>query len=363
MTHARGGGCRYRDGMLAMVLTATSPIGTKPLRFATFPDPSPGPGEVLIRVGACAACRTDLQIAEGDLRARTMPIVLGHQVAGRIEGLGEGVTDWAEGDRAGLTWLAGSCGDCAHCQAGRENLCVQATFTGWDRHGGFAEMVTARADVVVPLPDGPDDRHLAPLLCGGVIGFRALRVAGVTPGSRVGLYGFGASALQAIQVARHWGCRVAVATRSDEGRSRALEMGAEWVGGYDDAPPFPLDAAVTFAPSGDVVVAALRALERGGQRHSPRSHPTVQLRRPVVGAIDTQRRQRHPRRCPRLSGDRRADPGTYSGGGVRTSRCKPGPKAHRVGRGAGCRGHHSLIAVPRGPAVRPRGRAVIRIRQ
>ena len=264
MTHARGGGCRYRDGMLAMVLTATSPIGTKPLRFATFPDPSPGPGEVLIRVGACAACRTDLQIAEGDLRARTMPIVLGHQVAGRIEGLGEGVTDWAEGDRAGLTWLAGSCGDCAHCQADRENLCEQATFTGWDRHGGFAEMVTARADVVVPLPDGPDDRHLAPLLCGGVIGFRALRVAGVTPGSRVGLYGFGASALQAIQVARHWGCRVAVATRSDEGRSRALEMGAEWVGGYDDAHPFPLDAAVTFAPSGDVVVAALKAVDRGG---------------------------------------------------------------------------------------------------
>ena len=265
MTHARGSGCRYRDGMLAMVLTATSPIGTKPLRFATFPDPSPGPGEVLIRVRACAACRTDVQIAEGDLRARTMPIVLGHQVAGRIEGLGEGVTDWAEGDRAGLTWLAGSCGDCAHCQAGRENLCEQATFTGWDRHGGFAEMVAARADVVVPLPDGPEDRHLAPLLCGGVIGFRALRVAGVTPGSRVGLYGFGASALQAIQVARHWGCRVAVATRSDEGRSRALAMGAEWVGGYDDAPPFPLDAAVTFAPSGDVVVAALRALERGGR--------------------------------------------------------------------------------------------------
>ena len=250
--------------MRAMVLVSTAPIGTKPLRFATFPDPQPGPGEVRIAVGACAACRTDLQIAEGHLAARTMPIILGHQVAGRIDAVGEGVTGWAEGDRAGLTWLAGSCGTCPNCLTGRENLCAEATFTGWDRHGGFAELVSARADVVVPLPEGPDDRDLAPLLCGGVIGFRSLRVAGVEPGQRVGLYGFGASALQAIQVARHWGCRVAVATRSEHEQQRALDLGAEWAGGYDDTPPFPLQSAVTFAPSGDVVVAALKALDRGG---------------------------------------------------------------------------------------------------
>ncbi len=250
--------------MRAMVLTATSPIGTKPLRFATFPDPEPGPGEVRIRVGACAACRTDLQIAEGDLAPHRLPIILGHQVAGRVDVVGDGVTDWVEGDRAGLTWLAGSCGECAHCLAGRENLCPSATFTGWHRHGGFAELVTARADVVVPLPEGSDDRELAPLLCAGVIGFRALRIAGIQPGARVGLYGFGASARQAIQVARHMGCRVAVATRSKNDRERALSLGAEWAGGYDDPPPFPLDCAVTFAPSGDVVVSALRALDRGG---------------------------------------------------------------------------------------------------
>jgi propanol-preferring alcohol dehydrogenase len=250
--------------MRAMVLTAPGSIHAKPLRLATFPDPQPGPGEVLIRVGACAACRTDLQICEGDLRPRMLPVIPGHQVAGRIEAIGPGVDDWAPGDRAGVTWLAGTCGTCAFCASGRENLCTQATFTGWDRHGGFAELVSARADVVVPLPEGPDDRHLAPLLCGGVIGYRALRVAGIAPGARVGLYGFGASALQAIQVARHMNCRVAVATRSPAERERALAMGAEWAGAYDDPPPFPLDLAVTFAPAGDVVAHALKALERGG---------------------------------------------------------------------------------------------------
>ena len=250
--------------MRAMVLTANSSIHTKPLRFAAFPDPEPGPGEVLIRVGACAACRTDLQICEGDVRPRMLPIIPGHQVVGRIEAVGPGVDDWSEGDRAGLTWLAGSCGECAFCLSGRENLCEGATFTGWDRHGGFAELVSARADVVVPLPEGPADRDLAPLLCGGVIGFRALRVAGITPGARVGLFGFGASALQAIQVARHMGCRIAVATRSDDERRRAVSLGAEWAGGYDEPPPFPLDLVVTFAPSGDVVAHAVRALDRGG---------------------------------------------------------------------------------------------------
>jgi len=171
--------------MRAMVLTVPGSIHAKPLRLAAFPDPVPGPGEVVIRVGACAACRTDLQVCEGDLPARILPIIPGHQVAGRIEAVGPDCGDWREGDRAGLTWLAGTCGECAFCLSGRENLCERATFTGWDRHGGFAELVCARADVVVPLPEGPADRDLAPLLCGGVIGFRALRVAGITPGARV----------------------------------------------------------------------------------------------------------------------------------------------------------------------------------
>jgi len=247
-----------------MVLTAPAGIGTKPLRFATFPDPVARPGEVVIRVDACAACRTDLQLCEGDLAARVLPIIPGHQVVGRIAQVGPGVTGWTEGDRAGLTWLAGTCGQCAFCTSGRENLCPHAVFTGWDRHGGFAEFTSARADVVVPLPEGPDATALAPLLCGGIIGFRALRVAGIAPGARVGLYGFGASALQALQVARHMGCRVAVATRNTQEQERARQMGAEWAGAYDDPPPFALDLAVTFAPVGAVVPRALAALDRGG---------------------------------------------------------------------------------------------------
>ncbi|MSO43915.1 MAG: zinc-binding alcohol dehydrogenase family protein [Thermoleophilia bacterium] len=250
--------------MRAMVLTALGGIDSGTLRLMDVPDPVPGSGEVLIRVGACAACRTDLQICEGDIAPVVLPIIPGHQVVGRIEAIGPGAEGFSEGQRAGLTWLAGTCDECAHCRAGRENLCERATFTGWHRHGGFAELVTARADVVVPLPEGPRDSDLAPLLCGGVIGYRALRVAGITPGARVGLYGFGASARQAIQVARHLGCRVAVATRSNDDQARALAMGAEWAGGYTDHPPFPLDLAVTFAPAGSVVASAVKALDRGG---------------------------------------------------------------------------------------------------
>jgi propanol-preferring alcohol dehydrogenase len=168
------------------------------------------------------------------------------------------------GDRAGVTWLAGFDGSCARCLEGRENLCASGTFTGWDRDGGFAELMTVRADVAAAIPAGIDDLAAAPLLCGGVIGYRSLAVSGIQAGGRLGLYGFGASARLAIQVAVHRGCRVFVATRSERERRRATELGAEWVGGYDELPPAPLDAAITFAPSGDVVVAALRALDRGG---------------------------------------------------------------------------------------------------
>jgi propanol-preferring alcohol dehydrogenase len=182
---------------------------------------------------------------------------------GRVEAVGADVTAWRPGDRAGVAWLASTCGVCDKCRSGRENLCAQATFTGWDVDGGYATHVTARADFALPIPDGFDDLSAAPLLCGGVIGYRSLARSGIQPGGRLGLYGFGASALITIQVARHWGCRVFVATRSERERAVARELGAEWTGGYADPPPEPLDAAITFAPSGDVVRAALRAVDRG----------------------------------------------------------------------------------------------------
>jgi propanol-preferring alcohol dehydrogenase len=248
----------------ALVLDRPGPATGRPLNLVERPEPMPGPGELSMRVTACAVCRTDLQIVEGDLPARQLPIVPGHQAVGRIEALGEGVAGWSVGDRVGVAWLAGACGRCAACQRGSENLCADASFTGWDRDGGYAERLVARADFALHLPDGFGDLAAAPLLCGGVIGYRSLRISGIAPGGRLGLFGFGASALLAIQVARHWECAVAVFTRSARERERALAYGAAWAGGYDDPSPWPLEAAVTFAPSGDVVVAALRAVGRGG---------------------------------------------------------------------------------------------------
>jgi alcohol dehydrogenase, propanol-preferring len=220
---------------------------------------------LLIRVAACAVCRTDLQLCEGDLPARLLPVVPGHQVVGRVEAVGTGVTGWTVGDRAGVAWLAGTCGACDKCRSGRENLCHRATFTGWDVDGGYATEMLARADFTFPIPDGFDDLAAAPLLCGGVIGYRSLKRAGIRPGGRLGLYGFGASALITMQIARHWGCRIFVATRSPDEQARARQLGAKWTGTYTDPMPEPLDAAITFAPSGDVVRAALRALDRGGR--------------------------------------------------------------------------------------------------
>jgi propanol-preferring alcohol dehydrogenase len=236
----------------------------EPLRATERPDPVAGPGEVLIRVAACAVCRTDLQIARGELAARKLPIVPGHQLVGRIAGIGAGVTGWAVGDRVGVAWLGGADGTCSRCRDGRENLCAAAEFTGWDRDGGYATHAVARADFALALPEGFADLDAAPLLCGGVIGYRSLAVSGIRPGGRLGLYGFGASATLAIQVARHWGCRVFVCTRSGAERERARRLGAEWAGDYGQRPPEALDAAVTFAPAGSVVVAALKALDRGG---------------------------------------------------------------------------------------------------
>jgi propanol-preferring alcohol dehydrogenase len=250
--------------MHAMRLSNAGRADTGPLRAVDLPEPRPGPGEVLLRVTACGVCRTDLQICEGDLAPHKLPVVPGHQIVGRVEAKGPGVSSWQLGDRAGVAWLGGVDGTCAYCKAGRENLCASAEFTGWDRDGGYATHVVARADFVLSLPEGFADLDAAPLLCGGVIGYRSLKVSRIRPGGRLGLYGFGASAGLAIQVARHWGCRVFVCTRSPAERERARSLGAEWTGGYEELPPEPLHAAVTFAPAGSVVQAALRALDRGG---------------------------------------------------------------------------------------------------
>jgi len=247
-----------------MLLETRAPAESAPLRRAELPDPRPASGELLLRVEACAVCRTDLQLAEGDIELRKSPVVPGHQAVGIVEAAGEGVEGWRPGDRAGVAWLAGTCGRCEFCLSGRENLCLEARFTGWDRDGGFAESLTVRAEFALRLPEGLEAAAAAPLLCGGVIGYRALERSGVRPGGRLGLFGYGASAHLALQVARHWGCETYVFTRSAKEQARALATGAAWAGGYNDLPGVELDAAVTFAPAGEVVVAALKAVGRGG---------------------------------------------------------------------------------------------------
>jgi propanol-preferring alcohol dehydrogenase len=219
------------------------------------PEPRPGPDEVVVAVETCGVCRTDLQLVSGDLELRRRPVVPGHQVVGRRLDTGE---------RVGLAWLGGADGTCRFCRAGDENLCPNARFTGWTADGGYAERVVARRDFLVAIPERFSDVDAAPLLCAGIIGYRALRLSGIRPGGRLGLFGFGSSAHLAIQVARHWECDVSVFTRTPREDALARRLGASWVGGYDDPPPEPLDAAVTFAPSGAVVVAALRALAPGG---------------------------------------------------------------------------------------------------
>jgi propanol-preferring alcohol dehydrogenase len=249
--------------MQALRLETPAPVGRRPLRLVEAADLRPGPNELVISVAACAVCRTDLQLVEGDLEARQLPIVPGHQAVGRVAKLGRDVAGWHEGDRAGVAWLGEACGRCSFCRSGRENLCPDARFTGWDRDGGYATEIAVRSAFAHRLPVGFGDLAAAPLLCGGVIGYRSLKVSGIGPSGRLGLFGFGASAMLTLQVARHWGCDVHVRTRSEREQRRALELGASTAGGYDQPTP-PLEAAITFAPSGDVVLAALQSLDRGG---------------------------------------------------------------------------------------------------
>jgi propanol-preferring alcohol dehydrogenase len=248
---------------LSMVLRRQAPVASHPLNFETRKLMNPGEGEIILEIAACGVCRTDLQICEGALVAQHLPIVPGHQIIGRVLSIGAGVKDVQVGQRVGVGWLASTCGICDRCKEGRENLCRDARFTGWDNDGGYSTHAIVRADATFLIPDCFTDLEAAPLLCGGVIGYRALRRSNIQPGKKLGLFGFGASALIAIQIARHWDCRVFVFTRSTDEQKRAKELGAEWVGGYEDRPTELLDAAVTFAPVGDVVIAALKACDRG----------------------------------------------------------------------------------------------------
>jgi propanol-preferring alcohol dehydrogenase len=248
----------------AQVLHAPAPIEQRPLSVEQREAPVPGAGELLISVVACAVCRTDLQICEGELAPHRQPVVPGHQVVGRVEAVGSGVQGWNLGDRAGIGWLASSCENCDYCERGLENLCPDATFTGWDRDGGYAGWVTTRADFTFHLASELDDVAAAPLLCGGVIGYRSLRLSGVKPGGRLGLFGFGASASLTIQVAIYQGMDVYVVTRSSDEQERARRLGAKWSGGFDDHIPTGFDGAITFAPAGALVVAAMRSLAPGG---------------------------------------------------------------------------------------------------
>jgi len=248
--------------MRAAVLRSTGAIEKHPLANLVVPPPQPGPGQVLLRVRACGVCRTDLHVVEGDLPALRMPLIPGHQIVGDVV---EGATsELPVGSRVGVSWMGGVDGSCPYCLRHLENLCDAPTFTGYSVDGGYAEYAVARADFVFPLPPALDDLHAAPLLCAGIIGFRSLRVAGVKPGDNVGLFGFGSSASLTITVLLHWNCKVYVSTRGESHRKLAESLGATWVGGESDKPPVPLDAAVTFAPSGDVVIAALASLRKGG---------------------------------------------------------------------------------------------------
>jgi alcohol dehydrogenase, propanol-preferring len=250
--------------MRAQVLHSAAPAATGPLELEERPAPEPAAGEIRVRVRACACCRTDLHVVEGDLDLPHLPIVPGHQVVGVVDALGDGCTRVRVGDRVGVAWLHWACGECDFCRRGEENLCERATFTGWTVDGGYADAITVPEAFAVMLPDALDDLAVAPLLCAGVIGYRALRRAEVQAGDRVALLGFGASAHLALQVLRHWDCEVVALTRGERHRELARSLGAAWVGDAAEPPPLPCDRAVVFAPAGELVPVALAIVRPGG---------------------------------------------------------------------------------------------------
>lgn len=249
--------------MRAMVLRGQAPIERRPLRLEDVSDPTPGPDELLVRVRACGICRTDLHVVEGDLPPVRLPVVPGHQVVGIVESAPPDARARV-GDRVGIAWLRRTCGRCEYCTSGRENLCERAAFTGWHADGGFAERAVVPAAFAYAIPAAFSDVDAAPLLCAGIIGFRALERAAVPPGGRLGLWGFGSSAHVTLQIARGRGARVHVLTREPTHRELAQALGATWVGDVHDAPPEPLDSAIVFAPAGELVPVALQRLARGG---------------------------------------------------------------------------------------------------
>ena len=250
--------------MRAQRIAGPAPIGTRPLVLTEVPDPVPGPGEVRIRVHACGCCRTDLHVVEGDLDLPHLPVTPGHQAVGVVDARGADCHLLDVGERVGVSWLHRTCGACGYCRRGEENLCERADFTGWTVDGGYAEYGTVPEAFAVRLPDALDDLAAAPLLCAGVIGYRALRRAEVQPGDRVALMGFGASAHLAIQVLRYWDCEVVVLTRGEHHRALARELGAAWVGHASELPPGECDRAVVFAPAGELVPVALDVVRPGG---------------------------------------------------------------------------------------------------
>ncbi len=248
--------------MKAAILKSPQATPTPHLNVEEVPRPQPAPGLLLLRVLACGVCRTDLHIVERDLPPLRPQLIPGHQIVGEVVA-GESAES-PIGSRVGVSWMGGVDGDCWYCRHEMENLCDRPTFTGYTVDGGYAEYALARADFTFPLPGDLNDIHVAPLLCAGIIGFRSLRVAGVEPGERVGLFGFGSSASLTIAVLQHWKCDVYVSTRGESHRKLATSLGANWVGSENEKPPVELDRAVTFAPSGDVVVSALASLRKGG---------------------------------------------------------------------------------------------------
>jgi propanol-preferring alcohol dehydrogenase len=282
----------------ALVVRTQAPMETAPLVLEERADPSPAPGEILVRVVACGICRTDLHVCEGDLPLVAAPIVPGHQVVGRVVA---GGTRFRAGDRVGIAWLRRTCGSCGACATGRENLCEGARFTGWHADGGFADQAVVKEDFAYALPDALADAEAAPLLCAGIIGYRALRLSAVAPGRRLGIYGFGSSASVTIQVARARGCEVYVCTREASHRELARAMGAAWVGDATERMPVPVEGAIIFAPAGELVPVALRSLARGG------TLALAGIYMSPIPSLDYGRDLFHERRITSVSANTRAD--------------------------------------------------------
>jgi propanol-preferring alcohol dehydrogenase len=287
--------------MRAWVVDEPGPVDGGPLRLVERPVPAPGPGQVRVRVRACGVCRTDLHLAEGDLSPKHPQVVPGHEAVGTVDVAGDGATRFAVGDRIGVPWLAHTCGVCVFCRTGRENLCVDPLFTGWDIDGGYAEYLVVDERYAYPLPDSFADDLAAPLLCAGIIGYRALRQSRCPPGGRLGIYGFGGSAHLTAQVAMAEGTRVHVLTRSALARDLARRLGAASVGAEADPPPEPLDAAILFAPVGTLVPPALRALDRGGTLAVAGIHLSD------IPRLDYERHLFHERQLRSVTANTRAD--------------------------------------------------------